>query len=242
MFSIEAITAVQSEDGTHMIPIVGCEGPLSVDPRSVDFEKFKELSLDQRRALLQYCPPHVRYSATAHFPLEEFVHPDLTNGNVALKRFEKTGVCTIAARDLPEAGALLCSVRGIVLSSPTLYTIQTGLKTHVVPHGGCEFLAHSCDPTVKLVTDDADPARVDVVTLRPLHAGEVLSFNYLTTEFSMDAPFVCHCGSEQCVGRIAGFEHLGTDLKDKLRPFCTNAVLLMEKTHATEPSVATGAM
>uniref|UniRef100_A0A7S4U5V9 SET domain-containing protein n=1 Tax=Paramoeba aestuarina TaxID=180227 RepID=A0A7S4U5V9_9EUKA len=77
---------------------------------------------------------------------------------------------------------------------------------------------------------------IQVVAIRDIQKGEILSFNYLTTEFDMDEPFTCLCGGERatdadstslpkCFGRIQGYRYLSDAYKRLLKPLCTSVVL-----------------
>ena len=44
----------------------------------------------------------------------------------------------------------------------------------------------------------------DIVTL----CCQVMTFAYWTTEWSMDQPFDCLCGTERCVGRVTGAKEM----------------------------------
>lgn len=48
------------------------------------------------------------------------------------------------------------------------------------------------------------PGAIEVWTLRPIAAGEELSFFYPSTEADMAAPFHCRCGAPGCLGIIDG--------------------------------------
>ena len=79
---------------------------------------------------------------------------------------------------------------------------------HVIDasHGGnsSRWINHSCDPNC--TAEDAD-GRIFIRTLRPIRAGEELSYDYgliidepLTPE--LRAEFACHCGSPACRGTL----------------------------------------
>src|SRR3546814_18876372 len=60
-------------------------------------------------------------------------------------------------------------------------------------------LNHSCDPNVLLDTE-----RSLMVARRDIARDEELSFFYPSTEWEMDAPFICLCGSSHCIHVVAG--------------------------------------
>lgn len=70
---------------------------------------------------------------------------------------------------------------------------------------------HSCAPTVML-----DTGTLEVVTLRDLEAGDEITFFYPTTEWVMDHPFQCWCGSRNCIGWVTGASDL---TMEQLEPF-----------------------
>jgi hypothetical protein len=45
------------------------------------------------------------------------------------------------------------------------------------------------------------------VSPRPICAGEELTWDSLTTEWELAAPFACRCGAPGCRGTIRGFRH-----------------------------------
>ena len=53
-----------------------------------------------------------------------------------------------------------------------------------------------------------DVGRRVIIARRPIAAGEELCFDYQTTEWDMDAPFICRCARPPGVGLVRGFAHL----------------------------------
>jgi hypothetical protein len=73
------------------------------------------------------------------------------------------------------------------------------------------FLNHGCEPNTRIVG-------LNVVALRAIQPGEEFTFDYNTTEASMEWPFDCHCRSARCHGMIRGFMHLPRHEQERLRP------------------------
>ena len=72
-----------------------------------------------------------------------------------------------------------------------------------------QYTNHSCSPNVFF-----DTARMEVISLRAISAGEEITFFYPSTEWKLIEPFDCACGSEQCLQRIQGAAYLsGEELK-----------------------------
>jgi hypothetical protein len=89
-----------------------------------------------------------------------------------------------------------------VVSRPNRFTVQIGRTEHT-DVGKLAALNHSCDPNVIL-----DTTRMQMVARRDIKTGEELSFFYPSTEWEMDAPFICLCGSTNCIHVVAGARFL----------------------------------
>jgi hypothetical protein len=57
--------------------------------------------------------------------------------------------------------------------------------------------AHACEPNSRI-----DFEELAMVAVRPIAAGEAVTFDYETTERWFTHPFWCLCGSRRCRGRI----------------------------------------
>ena len=87
---------------------------------------------------------------------------------------------------------------------PNYLTVQIGEHRHIelLPQM-LQFLNHSCDPNIFV-----DTARMEVVALRDVGAGEELGFFYPASEWHMAQAFECLCGTTACLKRIAGADTL----------------------------------
>jgi len=71
-----------------------------------------------------------------------------------------------------------------------------------VPWNPARWLNHSCEPNCEACLDDG---QIWIVSLRPISAGEELTFNYgYDLEDLEDHP--CRCGTANCVGYIVAEE------------------------------------
>lgn len=92
-------------------------------------------------------------------------------------------------------------------SSPHRMTVQVGESSHIELAPLCiELINHSCDPNVFF-----DVQRFEIVALRPIVPGDELTFFYPSTEWRMESPFQCACGSDRCFGRIDGADRMGRE-------------------------------
>ena len=100
-------------------------------------------------------------------------------------------------------GEIICEIPTEKLfDKANRYTVQIGQDRHT---DVCKLSAlnHSCDPNVILDTE-----RLVMVARRDIEKGEDLSFFYPSTEWEMDAPFICLCGASNCIHVVAGARFL----------------------------------
>lgn len=100
-------------------------------------------------------------------------------------------------------GEVICSMPSEnLMDKPNRFTVQIGrnVHTHV---GKLAALNHSCDPNVILDTE-----KMVMVARRDIAKGEELSFFYPSTEWEMNAPFICLCGAANCIHVVAGARFL----------------------------------
>lgn len=110
---------------------------------------------------------------------------------------------SLTARQAFEEGQILGAIPNENLyHQPNRYTVQIGRTLHTeVAH--LSALNHSCDPNVILDTE-----RMLVIARKNIAAGDELTFFYPSTEWEMAAPFICLCGSANCIHVVAGARFL----------------------------------
>lgn len=100
-------------------------------------------------------------------------------------------------------GEIICDIpTEKVVDTANRYTVQIGRDRHTEV-GKLSALNHSCDPNVILDTEN-----LKMVARRDIQEGEELSFFYPSTEWEMDAPFICLCGASNCIHVVAGARFL----------------------------------
>lgn len=83
---------------------------------------------------------------------------------------------------------------------PDRLTVQISEREHAqIGPPPLRFINHSCAPNARF---DVEARRL--VAVRPIAAGDEITYFYPSTEWAMDAPFACQCGSPRCLGTIAG--------------------------------------
>jgi len=58
---------------------------------------------------------------------------------------------------------------------------------------------------------------MELIALKEIQPGDELVFFYPSTEWEMDQPFDCFCGTRQCLHRIQGAAHLSEEDVNKYR-------------------------
>ena len=104
---------------------------------------------------------------------------------------------------------------GSRVPAPGKYTIQIADDEHLAPADETlwALINHDCDPNCVI-----DFAAWELVTRRPIAVGEEITYNYLSTEWELAAPFDCRCGAPHCHQRIRGFRHLARPQRHAIRP------------------------
>ena len=102
---------------------------------------------------------------------------------------------------------------GQVFSTPNYLTVQTGVNEHItlVPQF-LQYSNHSCNPNIFF-----DTTTMEVIALRDIEPSEEICFFYPSTELDMAQPFICYCGSKDCLQNIKGAKYIPTDIIGKYK-------------------------
>eukprot|EP00758_Cryptobia_borreli_P009789 Tbor_TRINITY_DN5513_c0_g1::TRINITY_DN5513_c0_g1_i1::g.12603::m.12603 len=196
-------------------------------PKTHDSEcrGFKYLEESVKQAKLYLCEPPVRAAA-----MRDGWIVVSTNKSIVFRPNGPMGQTAYAACDIP-ADTTLYHATGLMVSYPTMYTICVGEKQHLLFGNGAECIAHHCDPNVRIVVQS--DGTFDMVTVRAAKAGEMMTFNYNTTEWDINSPFPCLCGSPLCGNMIRGFRYLPEADRKRLWPLTSEYIkgLSMSESH-----------
>ena len=100
-----------------------------------------------------------------------------------------------------------------ILAEPNYLTVQLDEHRHIFMEPDfLQFANHGCDPNFFIDTE-----RLEFIALKDIHIGDELLFFYPSTEWKMDRPFNCECGSPQCIGLISGAYALSEENQKKYR-------------------------
>lgn len=137
---------------------------------------------------------------------------------------------TLVAQTAFVQGATILSLDGIESMYKNRYSIQLDTDLHLNPYPHDDFdeqmkrcpwivTNHSCDPNVKIVGRD-------FIAIRDIQENEPITFDYETTEWEMDEPFTCGCGTESCRRRIQGYKFLNDANRERLRAITSEYLLV----------------
>lgn len=138
---------------------------------------------------------------------------EAAESSIIVERDEQGYATACAARGFAKGECVARFGAREVLDAPTYLTVQTGEDRHILlSPENLQYTNHSCDPNVFFDTD-----RGEVTALRDVAAGDPVTFFYPSTEWTMDRPFACHCGSARCLGEIAGAAQMDRQVLDQYR-------------------------
>jgi hypothetical protein len=129
-----------------------------------------------------------------------------------VKVIEEEGQYRVVAVRRFEVGDLVMGIQGERVATASRYTLQVDGDHHVavpehlssqeiIEQYPWRFLNHSCEANT-MVHDS------EVYAIKPIDAGEEVTFNYNTTELEIVHSFECTCGSISCQRVIRGFRFL----------------------------------
>jgi hypothetical protein len=124
------------------------------------------------------------------------------------------GRALVATGSIPP-GTRLIALAHVFVDLPSKYTIQLGEHLHQAgTEEADDFMNHSCAPNVTI-----DFEALEVRSILPIAAGELVTFDYNICEWDMREPFSCRCGASRCIGEIRGFRHLTAAQRRSLEPY-----------------------
>lgn len=102
---------------------------------------------------------------------------------------------------------VICRITNYNLTATPTYTSVQISETQSIEEFHLAHLNHNCDPNVVV-----DTTKMEVRAARDIVAGENLTFFYPSTEWDMSSPFVCLCGSSNCLRLITGAKYLNLNV------------------------------
>ncbi|MEH6662750.1 MAG: SET domain-containing protein-lysine N-methyltransferase [Parasphingorhabdus sp.] len=120
------------------------------------------------------------------------------NGDLAICFDEEVGVGVVALVKFAK-GDLLDRFTGNTGSELTQHSLQIRPDEHISDTRFVGYISHGCNPNCRL-----DMQRRELVAMRDIAAGELLTIDYAATEDRLFTNFSCNCDAENCRGWIVG--------------------------------------
>lgn len=136
------------------------------------------------------------------------------HGKIDLVIDPKTGKkALLSAVFFPKGDVIIQIKVKEIFTEPTYLTVQLDEHHHFLMEPDyLQFANHGCDPNFFIDTE-----RMEFVALKDIHVGDELLFFYPSTEWKMNRPFHCECGSPQCIGLVSGAYALSKANQKKYR-------------------------
>jgi hypothetical protein len=130
------------------------------------------------------------------------------HGFCTLYENKSTGEKSLHAAMALKSGTVFATFEAAkIINHSTKFTVQVDEHTHVIlSPDALTYLNHSCNPNVFLNT-----TTFEIIALRNIKKQEEITFFYPSTEWQMDAPFNCFCGSDNCLHTIQGASFLSLE-------------------------------
>ena len=142
---------------------------------------------------------------TASAPVNRLV---FTNEMLEVWKDEISGHHSTYSKVRFRPGDIICEFgASAILQSPSYLTVQIGINEHICLQPSClQYINHSCSPNMFF-----DTTAYKTICLQPIEPGDEFCYFYPATEWDMDRPFECVCGSANCLGYIGGASYLSKE-------------------------------
>ena len=102
---------------------------------------------------------------------------------------------------------------GDIYKEPNYLTVQRGVDEHITLRPEfLQYINHSCNPNVFF-----DTTNMEIIAIRDIEPNEEFSFFYPSTELDMAQPFICFCGTKNCLQNIKGAKYIPGEILKKYR-------------------------
>ena len=102
---------------------------------------------------------------------------------------------------------------GDIYNLPNYLTVQRGIDEHITLRPEfLQYINHSCNPNVFFNT-----TTMEVIAIRDIEPNEEFSFFYPSTELDMAQPFLCYCGTKDCLQNIKGAKYIPGEILKNYR-------------------------
>jgi hypothetical protein len=131
---------------------------------------------------------------------------------------------------VPAGEPLVAFSARAVHDRPARNTLQVSERVHIeLTPSFLTYVNHACDANAHF-----DVARMELIALKPIAAGDEITFFYPATEWEIAEAFDCACAAPGCLGRITGASLLPAEvlLRHQLAP---HVARLLEQRESARP-------
>jgi SET domain len=121
--------------------------------------------------------------------------------------------CLLATKSF-KPGDVICKFNAAdVCDTPSYLTVQVDDDRHIMLDPEfLQYINHSCDPNVFF-----DTTSMKLIAMKKLKQGDEFTFFYPSTEWQMDQPFDCYCGTAQCLKTISGANDIPSNVLSRYK-------------------------
>lgn len=145
---------------------------------------------------------------------------------------KKSSICSgkgVFAKELIKKGALLIHVEAKIVTSSSVYALQTGEHRYLLAPYADNYINHSCHPNVLIKLYPNKPRYVSFIAIKKIDKSQELFWNFNTTEWDLKDRFKCGCNSKDCVGQIRGMKYLTSSQEDPALCYCLHKEKIKRK-------------
>ncbi|MBX2994150.1 MAG: SET domain-containing protein [Bdellovibrionaceae bacterium] len=159
------------------------------------------------------------------------------NPKAVVRRTRKYGRAVFAREDIRK-GETIAVFDGPVLDDDfepwtddlRNHTIQVGPTEWRDSKGFARYLNHSCDPNCGIKN------RNRVVAMRPIQAGEEITWDYEMTEKNDWWKMKCRCGSDLCRKQIGNYRNMPRKIREKYKGYISDWLTGPSKAKSRPPA------
>jgi len=138
----------------------------------------------------------------------------LNNNNKINVKYDRTtnSFYIVAGEDISENELVLNLDKNPIIQTNNKYAITKNLLEYYDTETSLlQYTNHSCKPNIVITSDGSN-----FIAKTKINKGEMITFNYNTTEYEVIRPFDCLCMNDCCLKRIRGFKYLSLNQQNEL--------------------------
>ena len=152
-------------------------------------------------------------------------HASYLSPKLEVRQSPEKGGFAVFAREALAKDELICVWTGMLATyqevlaldpSEKSHTIQVDEGIYLIPIGleePADYINHSCEPNAGI------RGQISLVAMRPIAAGEEITFDYAMADSTPYDEFPCACGVPTCRGSVRGDDWKRPELWDRYKGY-----------------------